>query len=95
MRRVTVTQQGREGRVTYHEGMRTISGYQEFGGGDDVVAIVSMGNADQWRGHCSWAIDRRADILHYIADELIRQKAPSCVAEVDAARGDILLRLRA
>ncbi len=90
-RTVSISQQGREGYVTYYEDLRSISGYQEFGGGD-VVAIVSMGNAADWRPRHAWALDRRAEILRYVAGEVIRQKAPNCSAEIDEARGDILLR---
>lgn len=90
-RTVTVTQHGREGQVTYRDGLRTIVGYQEFGGAD-VVAIVSMGSPNDWRARHAWAVDQRATILRFIADELIRQWAPSCAAEIDEARGDILLR---
>ncbi len=90
-RTVSISQQGREGYVTYHEDLRSISGYQEFGGGD-VVAIVSMGNVADWRKQHAWALDRRAEILRYVADEVIRQKAPSCLAAIDEAKGDILLR---
>lgn len=91
MRSVSISQRGREGQVTYRDGLRFITGYQEFGGGD-VVAIVSMGNVSDWRKQHAWALDRRAEILRYIADEVIRQAAPSCVAEVDEERGDILVR---
>jgi hypothetical protein len=90
-RSVSLSQRGREGQVTYREGLRFITGYQEFGGGD-VVAIVSMGNAAEWQAHHAWALEQRPQILRYIADEVIRQAAPSCVAEIDEVRGDILVR---
>ena len=63
---VSVVQHGRDGHVTYHDGAHSITGYQEFGGGD-VVAIVSMGSDDDWRVRHGWAIDRRADILRFVA----------------------------
>jgi len=88
---VSVVQHGRDGHVTYHDGANTITGYQEFGGGD-VVAIVSMGSDDDWRVRHGWAIDRRADILRFVATELIRQKAPDCHATIDHASGDIVFR---
>jgi len=88
---VTITQQGREGHVTYREGLRTIVGYQEFGGAD-VVAIVSMGSAIDWRARQPWAVDRRAEILRCVAAEVIRQMAPPCSAEIDDASGAIVLR---
>ena len=89
---VSVVQHGRDGHVTYHDGPHSITGYQEFGGGD-VVAIVSMGSDDDWRVRHGWAIDRRADILRFVATELIRQKAPDCHATIDHASGDIVFRL--
>ncbi len=82
---------GRDGQVTYHEGPRSITGYQEFGGGE-VVAIVSMGSAGEWLVQHPWAVDRRAEILDYVAGELIRLRAPTCSAEIDRATGAILFR---
>ena len=89
---VSVVQHGRDGHVTYHDGAHTITGYQEFGGGD-VVAIVSMGSDAEWRARHVWAVGRRAEILRFVAAELIRQKAPDCRADIDDASGDIVFRL--
>ncbi|MCC6400296.1 MAG: hypothetical protein IT227_05995 [Flavobacteriales bacterium] len=88
---VTITEDGRSGHVTYAEGLRSIRGYWEFGG-NDVVTIVNMGTRADWERSCAWAVDRRAEILRLVADEVVRQRAPTCVAEIDEARGDILLR---
>lgn len=88
---VTITEKGREGEVTYREGSYAITGYQEFGGAD-VVAIVSMGSVDDWRAHHGWAVDRRAQILRFVADEVVRQKAPGCAAEIDETRGRVVIR---
>ncbi|MFZ5548185.1 MAG: hypothetical protein ACOZJX_05780 [Pseudomonadota bacterium] len=93
-RSVTFVQQGREGQVVYTEGARAITGHMEFGGGD-VVTILSMGTADVWQARHAWAVARRAEILRFIADEAIRQRAPGCSAEVDAPRGDVLVRSKA
>jgi len=90
-RSVTITEDGRSGRVRYSDGARAIDGYFEFGGGD-VVAIVSMGSPGDWQGAHAWALHDRRTILQFVADEAIRQRAPSCRAEIDEARGDILLR---
>ena len=90
--RVSVVQHGRDGHVTYHEGANAITGYFEFGGGD-VVAIVSMGSDAGWRAHHGWAIDRRGEVLRFVAAELIRHKAPDCQATIDDASGDIVFRL--
>jgi hypothetical protein len=91
LRTVTITDHGREGRITYSDGLRSITGYQEFGGAD-VVAIISMGDSREWASKHAWAVERRAEILRFIADEVVRQRAPSCSADIDDVRGDILLR---
>ncbi|MEQ1755857.1 MAG: hypothetical protein ABL973_17175 [Micropepsaceae bacterium] len=91
MARVTITETGRTGQVQYAEGVHTISGYWEFGG-SDVVAIVSMGSREDWQRSHAWATGKRADILRLIADEVIRQRAPSCKPDIDEQTGDILLR---
>lgn len=91
MGRVTITESGRDGRVEYGEGLHTISGYWEFGG-NDVVTIVSMGSREDWQRSHAWAVDRRANILRVVADEVVRQRAPSCTAEIDEQSGNIVLR---
>lgn len=88
---VTIVENGRTGSVQYSQGPRSISGYWEFGGGD-VVAIVSMGSREEWQRAHVWAVDQRMDILRFVAGEVVRQRAPSCTAEIDEERGDILLR---
>lgn len=88
---VSIIDQGREGQVVYTEDAGSISGYREFGVGD-VLAVISMGSADEWQARQRWAIARRAQILRFVADEMIRQKAPGFRAEIDEARGTILLR---
>lgn len=89
--RVTITEQGRSGEVVYSEDDQRITGWWEFAGGD-AVAIVNMGSASEWkRGH-PWAVERRAAILRFVADEVVRQKAGSCQAEIDADGGWITLK---
>lgn len=90
-RRVTIIEHGRDGDVVYAGDLGTIKGYWAFGGGD-VVTIVSMGSREDWRRAHAWAEDHRADILRFVADETIRQRAPGCAAEIDEESGDILLR---
>lgn len=89
--KVTITEQGRSGSVTYAEEGHAISGWWEFGGGD-VVVVVSMGTRQHWERSHPWALDQRAGILRTVAGEVIRQRAPSCTADIDEERGDILLR---
>jgi hypothetical protein len=88
---VLFTENGASGAIRYSEGLRSIPGYYEFGGGD-VIAIINMGSADEWRRTHAWAIADRERILRFVANEAIRQKAPSCIAQIDENSGDILLR---
>lgn len=90
-RSVTILEQGREGRVQYTEGGSSIKGYWEFGGGD-VVSIVSMGSREEWMRSHTWAMERRAEILRFVADEVVRQRAPTCTADIDEQRGYIEVR---
>jgi hypothetical protein len=90
--RVTIIENGRDGSVEYADGPHTISGYWTFGG-NDVVTIVSMGSAEDWQRSHAWAVEERESILRFVADEVIRQRAPSCIAEIDTQGGSIRLRL--
>lgn len=91
MHKVSIEDQGRCGTVTYDEGGgRRLTGYWEFGG-DDVVVYVRCGRVDEWASQ-AWALPRRAGILQAIAHELVRQRAPSCRADIDHASGEIRLR---
>jgi hypothetical protein len=90
---VTIVESGREGRVEYADGPNAVSGYWEFGG-NDIVTIVSMGSVEDWQRSHSWGLEKRPSILRFIADEVIRQKAPSCAATIDEQSGVISLRQR-
>ncbi|MBK8227810.1 MAG: hypothetical protein IPK70_11630 [Flavobacteriales bacterium] len=91
MEKVTITEEGRSGSVFYESEGRRISGWWEFAGGD-AVAIVYIGNASEWRHGHPWAVGQRAGIMRFIADEVIRQKASSCKAEIDEEGGWITLK---
>jgi hypothetical protein len=90
-RAVTILSRGRAGTVVYREDGNRLDCHWEFGGGE-VVAIVQCGDAEHWARHHPWAHARRPEILRFLADEVTRQKAPDCGAEIDASSGDILLR---
>lgn len=89
---VTIIEHGRDGQVLYSEGLlHTITGYWEFGGGE-VVTSISMGSRDEWRQHQPWALERRTTILRFVAEEVIRQRAPTCSPTIDEEQGVILLK---
>ncbi len=88
---VHITEEGRSGSVTYENEGRRISGWWEFAGGD-AIAIVNMGSVREWQHGHPWAVDQRAAILRFVADGVVRQKAPGCKAEIDEEGGWITLR---
>jgi hypothetical protein len=88
---VVVTEEGRSGQVLYRDPGGELSFYWEIGGGD-AVAIVNVGTPAEWREQHPWAAARRAEILRFLAAELVRQKAPTCRPEIDDAAGTLYLR---
>ena len=89
--RVTITEEGRSGTVSYEEGVQRISGWWEFAGGD-AIAIVSMGDETSWQRLHPWAAERRAEILRVVADQVISQKAAGSRADIDEEGGWITIR---
>ena len=89
--RVEIVVNGRDGHIIYHEGPQAASFYWEFGGGG-VVAIIHGGSSLEWRKKYPWAADRRPEIIDRIVEEAIRQKAPTCEADMNEKDGAIYLR---
>lgn len=77
--------------MTYRESAGSKSFYWEFGG-SDTVAIVWVGDLDLWSTRYPWAIGHRRAILERVADEVVRQKAPSRRADIDEKCGYIYVR---
>ena len=88
---VEIVTNGRSGHILYHESSNTASFFWEFGGGD-VVAIVHGGPALGWNDKYPWAADRRREVLERVMEEVIRQKAPTCKADIDERSDLIYLR---
>lgn len=89
--KVTITVEGRSGSVTYESEGRRITGWWEFAGGD-AVAIVHIGSASEWQHGHPWAVAQRAGIMRFVADEVIRQKAGGCRADIDEDGGWITIK---
>ncbi len=83
---VVIHEDGRRGQVVYRESSGSLAFYWEFGGGN-TVATIQVGDPETWQRQHGWAVGRRAEILRRVADEVIRQKAPSCRAEIDHPPG--------
>ena len=82
---------GRDGHVGYYEGSRAASFYWEFGGGD-VVAVLYVGPASGWSRQHPWAAGRQREILERVTQEVIRQRTPTCKADIDETGGYIYFR---
>lgn len=87
---VEVTASGRSGSVVYHETAGCISFDWEFGSGD-TVAIIRVAELAVWSTRHPWAVERRREILRRVAQEVVRQKAPTCRAELDDKNGYIYI----
>ena len=81
--RVEIEEHGRSGLIRYLEPGAVAEFHWEFGG-DGVVAVIRPVDAARWAG------ERR--VLHRVAAEVIRQKAPACTAEYQDD-GTVLIRL--
>jgi hypothetical protein len=87
---VDIVESGPSGTITYREPGHSLGCYWEFGGGE-TLAIVSVDSQATWDKNHPWTRGRRAEILHRIASEVLRQKAPSHAAQIDDAGGFILI----
>jgi hemolysin D len=65
---VTILEDGRDGRVLYADGLHTLEGCFEFGGGD-VVTIISLGPEEAWRRPYPWAVTELAAFSNFVAAE--------------------------
>jgi hypothetical protein len=88
---VEIIQTGRSGSVNYHESSGCISLYWEFGGGDS-VAIIWTKDLAAWSSQYPWAVERRREILERVTHEVVRQKAPTCKADIDERSGYMYIR---
>jgi hypothetical protein len=88
---VAIAENGRSGSILYQEKINSISFYWEFGGGDTVV-IIWVEDSSVWSTRYPWAFARRREILERIALEVVRQKTPTCHADIDERNGYIYIR---
>lgn len=88
--KVEIEERGRHGNIDYSEEAGTIRLFWEFGGGD-VIAIISGPLPEEWARTYPWAHGRIREVLHRVAGEVIRLRAPSCRFEIDELRATILV----
>ena len=78
--RVTITEEGRSGSVTWQQHDQTVTGWWEFAGGDAIALVRLDAPSD-------WPAEQRAAVFRFVADEVIRQKCSGGRAEIDAVGG--------
>lgn len=88
---VEILESGRSGSIGYREAAGFISFYWEFGGGD-TVAIIWVEDLAAWNTRYPWAVGRRREIMERVARDVVRQKAPTCRAEIDEQSECIFIR---
>jgi hypothetical protein len=80
----TVTMEGgRGGSVWYREGTHEQRFDWELAANAPSVCFVYVPTYERWPAAVPWATDRREEILHRVAAEVVRQKCAGCRWEMD------------
>ena len=80
--KVAFKSHGREGEVVYQEGFKEIKFYMEFGG-TDVVFYLSIPSASQWEKSTGFSLNKRDEILTFVATVTQKYQAPSCDFKIE------------
>ncbi len=79
---VSFINKGREGEIIYKEGIMSKIRFYVSYGGNDVVLYVSIPSASDWEKTTLFPLNRRSDILHFVASQTQKYQAPSCIYEI-------------
>lgn len=82
--------EGRGGYVVYKYDENQLKLFFEYGGGN-CVAIIYIPTAKEWTNQTKTNLEERQKILTFIAEECIKDQAPSCNYEL---HDDCILLLR-
>ena len=88
--KLTYVEQGRSGTIVYRDEQGTVSFYFEFGGSNCVV-IIFVPSPKEWTATTKRPLEARESILHFVAQQSIRDKAPTCHYAITDSSIDILL----
>lgn len=80
-RRLEYESSGRSGTVIYLEGEIRIPFYYEFGGGN-CVACIELPAPYKWESATKTPLDRREDIIQFMAASVHARQAPNCRVEI-------------
>jgi hypothetical protein len=91
---VEITTSGRGGSIFYREGDQTVKFDWEFAL-PPALALIFGSTAQHWDSNYPWAPRRQAEIYNFVAEEVVRQKAPACIYEVDFDTGTLSIIMAA
>jgi hypothetical protein len=74
---------GRGGSVWYREGPHEHRFDWDLAARAPSVCFVYVPTYERWPAAVPWAAERREEILHRVADEVVRQKCPGCRWEME------------
>jgi hypothetical protein len=89
---VAIEEKGRCGTIYYREGAESMPFFWEFGGGNNIIAIISGPKPADWDGSHPWARGRRSEIMRRVAEALIRKQGRGCKPEFEDETTTIYLR---
>jgi hypothetical protein len=84
---VVIETSGRSGSICYCEGPLRIGFDWEFGG--TCVALIWGNSLLRLRESGAVSVERARDILRFVAQQVVAQKAPGCSVEIDEDRCEI------
>ena len=87
---VEISQSGRGGSIYYREGDNTISFGWEFAL-SPALALIFGTETKHWEHQHPWAAGRQKEIFEFVAEEVIRQKAPGSDYESEPATGSLTI----
>jgi hypothetical protein len=90
-RQLLYTESGHDGYVIYKDAEGEIPMYFEFGGGDCVV-IIQVPSVDERTKKIKRLSAERDAILHFIAQQVVRDKAPTCNYRISGNNIEIFKR---
>jgi hypothetical protein len=73
-RRVEYVSQGRCGKVIYVKDSHKITFYMERGGGN-CIFYLDISSESQWKKNTGFSLERRDDIIHFIAERIQNDQA--------------------
>ncbi len=87
---VEITTRGRGGSIFYREGNNTARFDWEFAL-PPALALIFGHTAQHWDANYPWAAGRQEEVYNFVAEEVVRQKAPDCGHELDLATGTLTI----